>query len=122
MEKLIKLLSESEYNYEVIKHEKPIASAKEGADCFGIDIGQTAPTLILSTEKGYMGLIVSGRNNKLDFEDIGIRLGIRINGLAKRDEVKKKIGFSAGEIPLIIKGIKFIIDSKLLGYDYVYIL
>ncbi|QQE76339.1 hypothetical protein KDJ56_10655 [Brevibacillus composti] len=46
------LLQENEMAYEIIKHRKPIRSAKEGAVYFGIELGQTAPIFILETENG----------------------------------------------------------------------
>lgn len=120
MKRIITLLNESNFDYEVIKHEKTIHSAQEGASYFGIDIEQTAPALILSTEKGYIALIISGKKDKIDFSELGKKIGISITGLAKRDEIKKVFGFSAGEVPLLLENLQCIIDSDLLKYNYIY--
>lgn len=56
-------------------HERPLLSTKDGADYFGIEINQTAPTLILKTNKGFYALIVSGSRGKVDFEEISDILG-----------------------------------------------
>ncbi|HTG68571.1 MAG TPA: hypothetical protein VL921_04865, partial [Candidatus Udaeobacter sp.] len=60
MEQLITVLNNRQIEYEILKHGKKIHSAQEGAEYFGIEIGQTAPTLILKTDKGYYSLILSG--------------------------------------------------------------
>lgn len=39
--------------FELISHDVPIFTAQEGAKNFGISVGQTAPTLILKTDKGF---------------------------------------------------------------------
>ncbi len=48
MDNLKTILQEKEVQYEIIHHEKQIRTAQEGVDYFGIEIGQTAPTLVLS--------------------------------------------------------------------------
>jgi hypothetical protein len=50
MDRLRKLLEEKEIPYEIIQHETPIRSAREGAKFFGIDPGQTAPVLIVQSD------------------------------------------------------------------------
>lgn len=56
------ILERSKYAYEIIHHDKPILSKQDGANYFGIDVGQTAPTLVLKTEKGFFALILSGKS------------------------------------------------------------
>ncbi|WP_225221031.1 hypothetical protein [Bacillus norwichensis] len=48
------VLKDCKFAFEIIQHEKPLLSAKEGADYFGIEIEQTAPTLIIKTERGLL--------------------------------------------------------------------
>ena len=67
MEDLISILEKNNIDFEIINHDKEIYSAQEGADYFGIDIGQTAPTLILKTDKGFYSLIISGDYGRVDF-------------------------------------------------------
>ncbi|BCJ86091.1 YbaK/EbsC family protein [Effusibacillus dendaii] len=51
-------------------HENPIRTAQEGAEYFGIEIGQTAPILVLKTDKGYFSMIVSGERGRVNFKEI----------------------------------------------------
>ena len=67
MNELQEILERCEYKYEIIQHEKPILSREDGSKYFGIEIGQTAPSLILKTDKGYFALILSGNRDKIDF-------------------------------------------------------
>lgn len=60
MEKLVHFLQENQVQFEILGHEKPIVSAQDGADLFGIKLGQTAPTLILKNDEEYAALIISG--------------------------------------------------------------
>lgn len=120
MEKLISLLNRSKFDYELIKHENTIHSAQEGANYFGIEIGQTAPILILSTDKGFIALIVSGNKGRINFNELGEKLGLNIKGLAKKSEVEEVTGFSIGTVPLVGYNLPTIIDSDLFQYTYVY--
>lgn len=120
MDNLKLILNESKFDYEIIKHERKIYSAQDGAEYFGIEIGQTAPTLILSTDNGLMALIISGGKGKIDFDKLGDELGFIINGLANKKDVKKSLGYDAGAISLIGHELPTIIDSELYKYEYVY--
>ncbi len=120
MENLIKLLNDSGVDYEIIKNNRKIYSAQDGAAYFGIEIGQTAPTLILSTDKGLIALIISGNKDKIDFDELSDKLGITINGLAKKKDVEKQLGFKPGAIAMAGHNLPTIIDGELYKYDYIY--
>jgi Cys-tRNA(Pro)/Cys-tRNA(Cys) deacylase len=47
MDNLKAILQKNNVSFEIIHHEHPIHSAQEGADYFGIEIGQTALTFSL---------------------------------------------------------------------------
>lgn len=66
MDKLRTFLEQSGIQFQIIHHEKTIRTAQEGADYLGIEIGQTAPILILKSEKGYLTLIKSGDRKHID--------------------------------------------------------
>ena len=51
MENLQALLKENNVPFELIDHDIAIRTAQEGAAYFGINVGQTAPTLILKTRQ-----------------------------------------------------------------------
>lgn len=120
MDKLIKILNETGFDYEIIKHDKKIFSAKDGAEYFGIEIAQTAPTLILSTDKGYIALIISGAKGKIDFDELEDKLGFIINGMAKKTDIEEKLGFKPGAIPMAGHNLPTVIDKELYKYDYIY--
>ncbi|TCZ79307.1 hypothetical protein E0485_05435 [Paenibacillus albiflavus] len=120
MDKLISILQNNKIDYEIIKHSKQIHSAQEGADYFGIHIGQTAPTLILKIEKGYYSLIISGDYGRVDLESIKKLLEVEQIKLAKPIEVEQVTGCKIGSIPLINQGTPTIFDRQLFRFSYVY--
>ena len=71
MKNLQALLREKNVPFELIKHDTPIRTAEEGARHFGINVGQTAPTLIIKTDKGFFALILSGDRGRIDFSELG---------------------------------------------------
>lgn len=118
--KITNLLENSAYSYEFIQHEKPILSAHEGADFFGIEIGQTAPTLILKTDKGFFALIISGNRGRVDFKKIGELLDCKDVKMANRKDVEKITGYQVGSVAMLGIGLPFILDKGLFKYDFVY--
>jgi len=120
MDKVKDILENSNSNYEFIFHEKQIYSATEGAEYFGIEAGQTAPTLIIKTDKGYFAIIFSGCRNCIDFEFIAKILGVSRAKLANKDKVLEITGFNPGDTPMVGLTLPTIFDKKLLQYPFVY--
>lgn len=120
MDKLIANLVKHHVDYEIFEHSKQINTAQEGAEYFGIPIGQTAPTLILSTDKGYYSLIISGDYGRVDLESLKDMLEVQEIKLAKPKEVEQVTGSRIGSVSLINLGIPTIIDRELYRYSYVY--
>lgn len=120
MNRLITLLNEHDIDYEIIKHTKQISTAQEGAEYFGIHIGQTAPTLIIKTEKGFCAVIISGDYGRLNFTTLGELLRVEQVKLAKPNEVEKVTGCSVGSVSLINHGLPTILDRQLYRFTYVY--
>ncbi|MFJ7731739.1 aminoacyl-tRNA deacylase [Lysinibacillus sp. NPDC097231] len=120
MQELQGILEKSKYSYEIIQHEKPIISKQDGTKYFGIEVGQTAPTLILKTDKGFFALIVSGRRSKVKFEKIADILGCGKVKLASPEEVQKVTGFQVGSVRMVGLDLPCVIDKRLLQYDYIY--
>src|SRR5690606_29547632 len=105
--------------YEVIKHSKPLKSAQEGAHYFGIEIGQTAPTLIIKTELGYYSLIISGSYGRVDMQSIKNLLNVQEARLAKPEEVEEVTGTQIGNVSMINRNLPTIIDRELFQYSYI---
>lgn len=120
MEDLVTALENRDIHFEIIRHEKPIYSAQEGANYFDIEIGQTAPTLILKTDKGFFALIVSGSRGRVDLDEIGKILGCTKVKLAGGKEVLKVTGYSVGSVALVGHNLPCIIDKQLYRYPFIY--
>lgn len=120
MDRVQDLLGNSDYEYEFIFHEKQIYSAAEGAEFFGIDPGQTAPTLVVKADTGYFSIIFSGSRSRIDFEGIASLLNVSQVKLVNRDKVRKITGFNPGDTPLVGLDLPTVFDKKLLQYPFVY--
>lgn len=120
LEALQGILERSKYTYEIIQHEKPILSKQDGTKYFGIEVGQTAPSLILKTDKGFFVLIVSGSRSKVNFEKIADVLGCSKVKLASPEEVQKVTGFQVGSVRMVGLDLPCVIDKRLFQYDFIY--
>ncbi|MDF2636329.1 MAG: prolyl-tRNA synthetase [Pelosinus sp.] len=120
MDTIKNILENSALNYEFIFHEKQIYSAAKGAEFFGIDAGQTAPTLIVKTDKGYFSITFSGSRNSIDFKELAKTLNVSQVKLANRNKVHEIIGFNPGDTPMVGLTLPAIFDKKLLQYSHVY--
>lgn len=120
MEELSSLLDNNQIDYEIINHTKQINSAKEGAEYFEINLGQTAPTLILRTDKGYFAIIASGNYGRIDLEAIKEILKVQEIRFAKPKEVEETTGSQIGSVSLINPNLSTIIDRELYRFSYVY--
>jgi Cys-tRNA(Pro)/Cys-tRNA(Cys) deacylase len=120
MDNLDAALKNSGYDYELITHEKPIHTAQQGADYFAIEIGQTAPTLILKTDKGFLAVTFSGSREHVDFSEIANLAGCKQAQLATRKEVKEITGCEVGSVPMMGLNIPLVLDNQLFRYPFVY--
>lgn len=120
MKELQEILEKSNYIYEIIQHEKPILSRQDGLEYFGIEVGQTAPTLIIKTDIGFFALIVSGSRSKVNFEKIADTLNCSKVKLASSKEVQKVTGFQVGSVRMVGLDLPCVIDKRLFHYDYIY--
>jgi len=120
LDNLKKMLLEKGVEFELIVHDQPVYSAREGSAFLGIEIGQTAPVLILETEKGYFAVIVSGERGRVDFKKIAQALGCGQAKLAKKEDVERVTGFAAGNLPLAGLALPCIVDRRLYRYPFIY--
>ncbi|MBP2636800.1 MAG: YbaK/prolyl-tRNA synthetase associated region [Firmicutes bacterium] len=120
MDSIESALKSSGCDYELILHENPIHTAQEGADYFTIEIGQTAPTLILKTDKGYLAVTFSGDRKRVDFAEIANLVGCKHVQLATKKEVKQITGCEIGSVPMVGLALPFVLDKQLLRYPFVY--
>ncbi|WP_270584049.1 aminoacyl-tRNA deacylase [Bacillus smithii] len=120
MENLITFLQENEVQFEIMYRENPIRTAQEGAAYFGIEIGQTAPTLILKSEKGYFAMIISGGRRRVNLEEVSEILGCNQLKLAKPNEIKQITGYTVGSVPLVGLSMPCILDRNIFRYPFIY--
>ncbi|WP_040951409.1 aminoacyl-tRNA deacylase [Gorillibacterium massiliense] len=120
MDKLIACLKQKDVRYDIIEHEAPILSAQDGERILGIELGQTAPILILKAEAGFYSLIFSGDRDRLDFAELASKLNLPGLKLAKPKEVEKLTGFSVGSVPMAGLSFPCILDRRLFRYPYIY--
>ncbi|AIQ19121.1 prolyl-tRNA synthetase [Paenibacillus sp. FSL H7-0357] len=119
MDNLKAILQEKGVQYEIIHHEKQIRTAQEGADYFGIEIGQTAPTLVLKSEKGYFAMIVSGNRGRVNLEEVSDILECNQLKMATPKEVQQITGYTVGSVSLVLS-LPCIVDRGLFYYPFVY--
>jgi len=121
MQELQDILKAFPYKFEIIEHESPIRSREDGKKFFGIEYGQTAPTLILKTDTSdFYALIISGKREKIEFEKVAKILGCTKVKLASPKEVKTITGFEVGSVRLVGLKLPCILDEELFNYDFIY--
>ncbi|MBO9606466.1 MAG: YbaK/EbsC family protein [Paenibacillaceae bacterium] len=119
MDQLKTILQNKGIPYEIIPHEKPIRTAQEGAAYFGIEIGQTAPTLVLKSEKGYCALIISGDRGRVNLDEAAELWGYDRLSMATPKEVRNITGYTVGNVCLVL-ALPCILDRRLFRYPFVY--
>lgn len=113
------ILQEKAIPYKIICTDKPIRSAQEGADCLGVALEATAPTLILKAQSQFFAVTISGAR-RLDFRKIAKILGYKHVSLANKDEARMATGYNTGEIPVVGHGLPCVIDGSLYNFEYIY--
>lgn len=115
---LYQYLKENKIDAEIIKHDQPIRSKNDVAGIFSIE--QTAPTLILDTDNGYMALIISGERDKIDFKQLKKTLNFEKLQLADQLQLAENLNITARQVPLLGHNLPCILDGKLFQFQFVY--
>lgn len=115
---LKQLLTDQNADFEILTHDKPIHSKQDALGYFRLE--ETAPTLILETENGYLALIISGEREKIDFRQLKKLTNCKKLQLANSDVIQEIMNLKAGQVPLIGHQLPCVIDKKLFNYPYVY--
>lgn len=111
-------LEERKVDFEIIKHPSPIFSVQDAKKYF--DTNYAAPVFIVQTDQGMMSLIVSAKHGKLDFKELGAKLGFSKLKLADRKKAEMETGYKIGAMPLVGLRLPCIFDNNLLAYEYIY--
>ncbi|HNZ72785.1 MAG TPA: YbaK/EbsC family protein [Prolixibacteraceae bacterium] len=113
-----KLLTDKGIEAEIIEHDRPIHSKNDAAGIFKIE--ETAPTLILDTDRGFLALIISGARERVDFKQLKKSMNCKKLQLANQAEIAEKFNITAGQVPLIGHNFPCILDEKLFQFPFVY--
>ncbi|MDC2864058.1 aminoacyl-tRNA deacylase [Bacillus sp. BP-3] len=119
MNNLKMTLLEHEVPFDIIHHEKQIRTAQEGADYFGIEIGQTAATLVIKSEKDYFAVIVSGARGRVNLQEVSGILRCNQLKMATPQEIKQITGYIVGSVSLVLP-LPCILDRGLMCYPFIY--
>jgi prolyl-tRNA editing enzyme YbaK/EbsC (Cys-tRNA(Pro) deacylase) len=118
MENLRTILNNNQVDFEILRNEKPILTVSDAKGVY--EMNETAPTIIIKSEKGYFALLLSGDRGRIDFKQIKKILQCKNVRMTSKEEVFEMIGFEAGSVPLIGHGLPCVLDQHLLKYPYVY--
>lgn len=106
-------------DYEIFKDDVFMANAAIGAQHYGIDLSQCAPTFILKVDYDSVALIIQG-SRKIDFKKVEAYLGVKKAMMASKDEILSLTGSPIGSVSLINPHLRTLIDAGLRAIDYCY--
>ncbi len=118
IEEIRSLLHKSDVDFEILANEKPILTVADAEGVYRIE--ETAPTIVIKSEKGYFALLSSGDRSRIDFKQIKKMLGCKNVRMANPKELRETTGFDAGSVPLVGHHLPCLLDRHLLNYSYVY--
>lgn len=118
--RITEILESSGCPYELMENRIPIRSAAEGAAYWGVELGATAPALVLRARSQFLLLILSGAAGKVDFGALALETGIDGLRMATPGEIREQFGLKPGEVPLFGLGLQTLVDRRLLAHEHVY--
>lgn len=115
---LTRMLNESGCRFELIAHDFPIRSTVDAASLF--PLRQSAPTLILQTERGLIACISGYERGRLDLAELKRTFGYSSLKLAPASLVLAETGYVPGAVAMIGHGLPCIFDNRLLEHSFIY--
>ena len=119
IDQLRQVLNEAGASYTIHIHDETVASVQKGVDMELGELRAMAPTLILSTQAGYVAAIISGET-RLSYKKIKKELRLRDVSLATPEQVQQVTGAHTGNVALINPGIRTIVDTRLTEQSSIY--
>lgn len=104
----------------LLNNGRALRSAEEGAFHWGVDIEQTAPTLIVDADGVLYACIISGGRGGIDMARLAQILDCQTVKLASRAEIKRVTNCQVGAIPLLGLDMPYVMDKNLLAFNHVY--
>jgi prolyl-tRNA editing enzyme YbaK/EbsC (Cys-tRNA(Pro) deacylase) len=105
--------------YELLAHEQLVRGAQDGASLLGLALYQTAPSLVLQTNKGPLVAIVPG-DRRLSIKKLKKALRLKNASLAKSTVVEAVTGCQPGSVPIVNFDIPTVVDAGVLRQPWVY--
>ena len=105
--------------YELLAHEQLVRGAQDGASLLGLALYQTAPSLVLQTNKGPLVVIVPG-DRRLSIKKLKKALRLKNASLAKSTVVEAVTGCQPGSVPIVNFDIPTVVDAGVLRQPWVY--
>lgn len=119
LEQLDSFLKGKNVDYSIFTDSRPIRSAREGAELYGILLNEATPTLILKIKDQYFAGIICG-DKRISFEKLKQIFQTEDVSLANPQTVLALTGAKIGEVGLINKEMITLIDTKVLGNEHCY--
>lgn len=113
-------LKNCRFHFELLENKRKIRTSHEGAAYWKIEIGSTAPALILREGEIFLLLIASGATGKVDFDALARGNGYPGLRMATPGEILYRFGIKPGDVPLFGLEIPTMVDRRLMAYDFVY--
>jgi prolyl-tRNA editing enzyme YbaK/EbsC (Cys-tRNA(Pro) deacylase) len=113
LETLHNLLKNENADYSMLTDDVSFKTASSGAEQYGIALHETAPTLILKTNDGYIAAIISG-NTRVSFKKLKQALNLKDISMADPQTIFDITGARIGEVSLINPGLATVIDAHVL--------
>jgi prolyl-tRNA editing enzyme YbaK/EbsC (Cys-tRNA(Pro) deacylase) len=119
MPRVVNALRASRMPYELLAHEQLVRGAQDGASLLGLALYQTAPSLVLQTNKGPLVAIVPG-DRRLSIKKLKKALRLKNASLAKSTVVEAVTGCQPGSVPIVNFDIPTVVDAGVLRQPWVY--
>ena len=116
---VVNALKASRMPYELLAHAQLVRGAQDGAALLGLALHQTAPSLVLQTDKGPLIVIVPG-DRHLSIKKLKKALRLKNASLAKSNVVEAVTGCQPGSVPIINFDIPTVVDAGVLRQRWVY--
>ncbi|MBQ8145079.1 MAG: GNAT family N-acetyltransferase [Butyricicoccus sp.] len=118
IQEMHRFLQEQNADYEILKQEKPIRSAKDAEGIY--DAEKSAPTFVLDSDRGLIACVMSVTSGRMDLAAMKAEFGFTKLKMADSKKILRETGYAVGSVPPIGHGLPCIFDQNLLQFDYVY--
>jgi len=119
LDELHEVYNRNNIDYELYKDKFSLKTANSGVAEYGIKLSEAAPTLIIKADENIIAAIIRG-DTRISFKKLKELFKIKNIRLVTEEEIYNLTGAKIGEVSLINKDIKTLIDEKVLEKKYIY--